>query len=186
MATTATRWMCGSATTAATWTTNLATRTIHRPPPSEALAAVLTRRSLSTCQSRQRVGSSSSCVSAARHARLLFSTDATASTETVPITFVNPDNTEVTVQATIGQHLLDVAHANNIELEGACGGELACSTCHLIFPEEVMDQLPEKTEEEEDMLDLAFEVQPTSRLGCQIPVRKEYAGLKLKIPDDGF
>uniref|UniRef100_A0A7S2Y9B9 2Fe-2S ferredoxin-type domain-containing protein n=1 Tax=Entomoneis paludosa TaxID=265537 RepID=A0A7S2Y9B9_9STRA len=113
-------------------------------------------------------------------------TDATASTETVPITFVNPDNTEVTVQATIGQHLLDVAHANNIELEGACGGELACSTCHLIFPEEVMDQLPEKTEEEEDMLDLAFEVQPTSRLGCQIPVRKEYAGLKLKIPDDGF
>ena len=44
---------------------------------------------------------------------------------------------------------------------GACGGELACSTCHLIFPQDVYDTLPEKTEEEEDMLDLALELTET-------------------------
>ena len=106
--------------------------------------------------------------------------------ETVPIVFIDPDGTEQTVQAQIGQHLLDCAHANDVELEGACGGELACSTCHLIFEKSIYDQLPEKSEEEEDMLDLAFEVEDTSRLGCQIPVKKEYAGMKLRIPDDGF
>ena len=61
----------------------------------------------------------------------------------------------------MGQHLLDVAHENNVELEGACGGELACSTCHLIFPKDIYDTLPEKDDEEEDMLDLAFEVTET-------------------------
>jgi ferredoxin len=56
---------------------------------------------------------------------------------------------------------MDVAHDNDIELEGACGGELACSTCHLIFEEDVYNTLPEKEEEEDDMLDLAFEVTDT-------------------------
>jgi len=65
------------------------------------------------------------------------------------------------VEAKVGQHLLDVAHENNVELEGACGGELACSTCHLIFPKDIYDTLPEKDDEEEDMLDLAFEVTET-------------------------
>ena len=58
-------------------------------------------------------------------------------------------------------HLLDVAHDNDIELEGACGGELACSTCHLIMPEDIYANLPPKSDEEEDMLDLAFEVTET-------------------------
>ena len=44
---------------------------------------------------------------------------------------------------------------------GACGGELACSTCHLIFEQEIYDTLPEKDDEEDDMLDLAFEVTET-------------------------
>ena len=44
---------------------------------------------------------------------------------------------------------------------GACGGELACSTCHLIFEQDVYETLPEKEDEEDDMLDLAFEVTET-------------------------
>ncbi|KAL7571968.1 hypothetical protein ACA910_001629 [Epithemia clementina (nom. ined.)] len=109
----------------------------------------------------------------------------------VPVVFVeeNPDGSssrEIEVQAVVGKHLLDAAHSNNVELEGACGGELACSTCHLVFEQEVYDKLPPKTEEEEDMLDLAFAVTETSRLGCQIPVKEEYAGMKLRIPNDGF
>lgn len=105
---------------------------------------------------------------------------------TVPITYVEPNGEEKEVQAEIGKHLLDVAHDNDIELEGACGGELACATCHLIFPEEIYDTLPEKEDEEDDMLDLAFELTDTSRLGCQICVREDFAGMKVRIPDDGF
>ena len=48
-----------------------------------------------------------------------------------------------------------------ITIIGACGAELACSTCHLIFEQDLFDKLPEMTEEEEDMLDLAFEVTDT-------------------------
>ena len=80
---------------------------------------------------------------------------------TVPIIYVEADDTEKEVQAPIGRHLLEVAHDNNVELEGACGGELACSTCHLIFEKEIYDQLPEKLDDEEDMLDLAFGVTET-------------------------
>lgn len=105
----------------------------------------------------------------------------------VSITFVDTKTeTSKTVQAEIGKHLLSVAHDNNLELEGACGGELACATCHLIFEKKIFDMLPEIEEEEVDMLDLAFEVTETSRLGCQILVREEFEGMTVTIPDDGF
>eukprot|EP00804_Cyclotella_cryptica_P002852 CCRYP_009381-RA/>CCRYP_009381-RA protein AED:0.26 eAED:0.26 QI:283/1/1/1/0.75/0.6/5/205/164 len=109
-----------------------------------------------------------------------------SSKETVTITYVDPSGDEHPVEAEVGQHLLDVAHAKNIELEGACGGELACSTCHLIFDKDVYDTLPPKSDEEEDMLDLAFELTETSRLGCQIRVTKEFDGIKVRIPNDGY
>ncbi len=81
--------------------------------------------------------------------------------ETVQITFIDPLDKEHVVPAEVGKSLLDVAHDNNIELEGACGGELACATCHLIFSKEMYDTLPEKEPEEDDMLDLAFELTDT-------------------------
>ena len=108
------------------------------------------------------------------------------SAATVPITYIEPDGTERLVDAEIGQNMMQVAHDNDIELEGACGGELACSTCHLIFEQDLYNTLPEKEDEEDDMLDLAFEVTETSRLGCQILVRENFAGTKVQIPDDGF
>ena len=66
------------------------------------------------------------------------------------------DNRRVDVQAKIGKSVLDVALDNNIDIEGACGGELACSTCHVVLTKDVYDKLPPKSEEEEDMLDLAW------------------------------
>lgn len=51
---------------------------------------------------------------------------------------------------------MDIAHAYDIELEGACEGSLACSTCHVVVEETFYDQLPEPSDEENDMLDLAF------------------------------
>lgn len=80
---------------------------------------------------------------------------------TIPVTFVEPDGTERLVDAKIGMHLLDVAHENKIDLEGACGGELACSTCHLVFEKEMYDKLPEKLDDEEDMLDMALALTDT-------------------------
>jgi ferredoxin-2, mitochondrial len=82
--------------------------------------------------------------------------------QTVNMTFIESDGTERSVQAEIGKHLLDVAHDNHIDLEGACGGELSCSTCHLIFEPHIYETvLSPKLDEEQDMLDLAIAVTET-------------------------
>lgn len=98
------------------------------------------------------------------------------------ITFVTPAGEKTLVDAPIGLSLLEVAHQNNIDLEGACEGSLACSTCHVIVESEWYDLLPTATEDEEDMLDLAFGLTHTSRLGCQIIMTDELDGLVVKLP----
>jgi ferredoxin len=65
-------------------------------------------------------------------------------------------NDSIHAQGKVGKKVLDVALDHNIDIEGACGGELACSTCHVILSKSLYDSLPPKTEEEEDMLDLAW------------------------------
>ena len=83
--------------------------------------------------------------------------------------FVSADGqTRTEVDAPLGLSVLEIAHRNKIDLEGACEGSLACSTCHVVIDPEFFGNLPEATEEEEDMLDLAFGLTHTSRLGCQI------------------
>lgn len=67
---------------------------------------------------------------------------------------------------------------------GACGGELACSTCHVVFEPEIFEKLPPKQEEEEDMLDLAWGLTDTSRLGCQIKVTPMLEGAKITVPEE--
>lgn len=98
------------------------------------------------------------------------------------ITFVLPSGEEKTIDAPNGISLLEVAHKNDIPLEGACEGSLACSTCHLVIDEAYFDGLPEASEDEEDMLDLAFGLTHTSRLGCQIMVNDSLDGLKVTVP----
>jgi ferredoxin len=82
----------------------------------------------------------------------------------------------------VGETLLQTAHSCGIDLEGACEGVCACSTCHLILPMELYDILPEPSEDEEDMLDMAFGLQQTSRLGCQIIVSSDMEGVMLEMP----
>tara|TARA_B100000963_G_scaffold305929_1_gene280336 strand:+ start:345 stop:677 length:333 start_codon:yes stop_codon:yes gene_type:complete len=98
------------------------------------------------------------------------------------ITFIEPDGKEKIVDAEHGLSLLEVAHSNGIDLEGACEGSLACSTCHIVLEKSFFESLPEPSEEEEDMLDLAFGLTHTSRLGCQIIVDEKLDGMKVKIP----
>ncbi len=103
--------------------------------------------------------------------------------ETVKIIFITK-GTKQEFQVPIGTTVLEAAHNNNIDLEGACEGSLACSTCHVIVDKDFYDKLSEPTEDEEDMLDLAFGLTPTSRLGCQIIMNKELDGLTLVVPDE--
>ena len=98
------------------------------------------------------------------------------------IIFIDPDGNEQIVDAENGLSLLEVAHNNDIDLEGACEGSLACSTCHIIVEKGFFEKLPEPSEEEEDMLDLAFGLTHTSRLGCQIIIDDKCEGMKVKIP----
>ncbi len=96
--------------------------------------------------------------------------------------FVLTDGTEKEVEAQNGLSVLEVAHKNDIEIEGACEGSLACSTCHVIVDPECFGILDEASEDEEDMLDLAFGLTQTSRLGCQIKISDALDGLKVKLP----
>ena len=86
------------------------------------------------------------------------------------------------IDAEQGKSLLIAAQQNDIDIEGACEGAMACSTCHLIVSEDWFKKLPDASEEEEDMLDLAFGLTQTSRLGCQVIMKEELDGLKVKLP----
>jgi 2Fe-2S ferredoxin len=98
------------------------------------------------------------------------------------MTFVLPDGKRVEVDAPVGLSVLEIAHRNKVELEGACEGSLACSTCHVIVEKEWFSLLTEPEEDEEDMLDLAFGLTQTSRLGCQIMITDELDGLVVHLP----
>jgi 2Fe-2S ferredoxin len=103
-------------------------------------------------------------------------------TQMFKMTFVLPDGTPKEVEAPEGLSVLEVAHRNGIDLEGACEGSLACSTCHVIVDQSYFDKLDEPSENEEDMLDLAFGLTHTSRLGCQIVMSEDLDGLKVTLP----
>ena len=89
------------------------------------------------------------------------------------VTFVLRDGTRKTVQGEDGANLLEVAHSNGIEMEGACEASCACSTCHVILDADTFARLPEASEAEEDLLDLAPGLEQTSRLGCQIILNED-------------
>ncbi|ANC91885.1 MULTISPECIES: ferredoxin family 2Fe-2S iron-sulfur cluster binding protein [Azospirillum] len=98
------------------------------------------------------------------------------------MTFIEPDGSRREVDAPLGLSVLEIAHKNSLDLEGACEGSLACSTCHVVIEPEWFDVLPEAQEDEEDMLDLAFGLTKTSRLGCQIIMTEELDGLVVRLP----
>lgn len=100
------------------------------------------------------------------------------------VTFVSPDGSEETpAMAESGQTILDVAKAYDIDIEGACGGECSCSTCHIYLEQEAFDAIGEADEDELDLLDLANHVTDLSRLGCQITLQQgRDDGLRIFLP----
>jgi 2Fe-2S ferredoxin len=98
------------------------------------------------------------------------------------MTFIERDGTRREVDAPLGLSVLEIAHRHNVDIEGACEGSLACSTCHVVVSPEWFDLLKDPSEDEEDMLDLAFGLTKTSRLGCQIIISEEMDGLTVSLP----
>jgi ferredoxin len=98
------------------------------------------------------------------------------------LTFVNRDGSRTSVQAAFGKSILEVAHENNVELEGACEGSMACSTCHVILESRVFDSLENPCEREEDLLDLAPGLTDTSRLSCQVRIDERVEGAEIRLP----
>ena len=98
------------------------------------------------------------------------------------MTFIERDGNRREVDAPLGLSVLEIAHKHGVDIEGACEGSLACSTCHVIVDPAWIGKLVAPTEDEEDMLDLAFGLEATSRLGCQLVMTETLDGLVVRLP----
>jgi ferredoxin len=102
----------------------------------------------------------------------------------VKVTFITQGGERVTTEGKPGDRLLELGQAAGMALEGTCEGQMACSTCHVIVARKWFERLPRASEDEEDMLDLAAGVRPTSRLSCQIVLGDEIDGIEVAIPGE--
>ncbi|XP_035759670.1 adrenodoxin, mitochondrial, partial [Egretta garzetta] len=107
------------------------------------------------------------------------------SEDKITVHFINRDGDKLTAKGKPGDSLLDVVVDNNLDIDGfgACEGTLACSTCHLIFEDHIFEKLDAITDEEMDMLDLAYGLTETSRLGCQICLKKSMDDMTVRVPE---
>lgn len=101
----------------------------------------------------------------------------------VKIVFIDSAGQSREIEAEQGSTVMEAAVRNGVpEIEAECGGACACATCH-VYVDPAWTEATGKAEPmEEDMLDFAFEVQPTSRLSCQIKVRPALDGLVIRTP----
>jgi ferredoxin, 2Fe-2S len=103
------------------------------------------------------------------------------------ITFIQPDGTEQAVEGQLGMTVMETAKKNLVDgIEAECGGACACATCHVYVDEAWREKVGGPSEMEEDMLDFAFDVRPTSRLSCQIKVTDALDGLVVHVPEKQF
>ena len=99
------------------------------------------------------------------------------------ITYIEHNGKKHTVDVANGLSIMEGAIQNNIPgIDADCGGAMACATCHVYVKEEWFNNLPQKEQGEEDMLDMAFEPKKNSRLSCQILVSKELDGIVVDLP----
>jgi len=116
--------------------------------------------------------------------KFLFKRFSSDSNNYINIKLIDRDEKLIDVKAKINTNILDVVIDNKLDIDGfgACEGTLACSTCHIILDSENYKTLPEPVEEENDMLDLAYGLTPTSRLACQIKVEPRMKDWVFVIP----
>jgi 2Fe-2S ferredoxin len=105
----------------------------------------------------------------------------------VKITYIQPDGGEQAVEAEVGMTVMETAKKNLVDgIEAECGGACACATCHVYVEDAWREKVGGPSEMEEDMLDFAFEVRPSSRLSCQIKVTEALDGLVVRVPEKQF
>eukprot|EP01069_Polyplicarium_translucidae_P012203 Polyplicarium_translucidae@DN486_c0_g1_i1.p2 len=105
----------------------------------------------------------------------------------INVKFANKkDGTEKSVRVPVGVSILEAAHSHDVDLEGACEASLACSTCHVHLEPEVYTALPEPSEREDDLLDMAPCLTDTSRLGCQVLLDESHEGIIITLPPTTF
>lgn len=97
------------------------------------------------------------------------------------ITFITVDGERIEVDAGNGASVMEVAKERDLAMLAACGGSLACATCHVVVAEDWYDKLPPPSEDEEDLLDTAHGLMPTSRLSCQLKVSDNLDGLVVAL-----
>jgi 2Fe-2S ferredoxin len=99
------------------------------------------------------------------------------------ITYITHDGAQTTVDTSVGMSVMRAAIANAVDgIDADCGGACACATCHVYVDPAWIDKMPPKLDMEETMLDFAQELEPTSRLSCQIKVTPELDGLVVRTP----
>jgi 2Fe-2S ferredoxin len=100
------------------------------------------------------------------------------------ITYIAFDGTTFNVEAENGSTVMENAIRNAVPgIEAECGGACACATCHVYVDDAWTDVVGEPEAMEEDMLDFAYDVRPSSRLSCQIKVRDALDGLVVRVPE---
>ena len=98
------------------------------------------------------------------------------------MTFIERNGRPREVAAPLGHSVLEIAQANDVDIEGACEGSLACATCHVLVEPAWFDKLVPPTPDEDDMLDLAVGQTRLSRLGCQLVMTERLDGLVVRLP----
>ena len=99
------------------------------------------------------------------------------------ITYIEHNGKTHNVEVPNELSVMEGAIQNNIPgIEADCGGACACATCHIYVDEKWFNKLPNKSESEQDMLDMAIEPNKFSRLGCQITVNDDLDGMVVKMP----
>ena len=99
----------------------------------------------------------------------------------VKINFLDNNNKLKQIEANDGSSLLEVSKKNSINLEGSCGGEMLCSTCHVYILSNHINKLKKQTHEEKEILALTKNLKKNSRLACQIKITNKLKGLIFSI-----
>ncbi|OAF71480.1 2Fe-2S ferredoxin [Intoshia linei] len=103
----------------------------------------------------------------------------------IKLVFTDKNNKEAVVYGEPGDNMMRLAHKNGLDIEGACAGSLACTTCHVYIEEKCYKNIPEASEREDDLLDTAPFLKANSRLSCEIYLDKhmeKYDEIKIKLP----
>ncbi len=98
---------------------------------------------------------------------------------------IDRDGAEHRLPALEGWRVMEIIRDAGLPLKAECGGALQCATCHVYVDPAWTDRLVDKSDEEDEMLDQAFLVKPTSRLSCQILMREDLDGLRVTLAPDG-